>query len=302
MLNTSHSLRLYGMNVLLALFAMSRPLQLVAVILVYLMGTAIAGSMDSTRLLWGLLALLPVSASIHYANEYADHETDALTTPTPFSGGSGALPRTGIDRRWALGAAWVSLSLGMSVALVGLALAEMPLAGLGVLIVGAFFGWMYSLPPLKLAWRGWGELVNAMLGGMALPVYGFAVHIGHIDLEAIVASFPFSALVFINLLATQWPDRQADFQVGKYTLATRWSPYRLRLAYHLGVLAAFLALILLMGSVIPSSVAYSSFLIVPLVIWGSLTYTRTESPLPTVSAMVLLLIIQLMAWSHNAWA
>lgn len=302
MLNSSSSLRLPSMRLLLALFAMSRPLQLVAVTLVYLMGTAISGYVDSSRLLWGFLALLPVSASIHYANEYADHETDALTTPTPFSGGSGALPRTGLDRHWALGAAWLSLAVGMGVAVIGWALDEMPLAGMGILIFGAFFGWMYSLPPFQLAWRGWGEVVNAMLGGIALPVYGFAVHTGRVDPHVIAASFPFGVLVFLNLLATQWPDRLADAQVGKYTLATRWSPRRLRLAYHIGVLIAFLTLILLTGSVIPSLVAYSSFLVMPLVIWGGLSYTRTESPLPSVAAMVLLLIIQLMTWSHNAWA
>ena len=78
------------------LFKMARPNQLLVIILVYIYGSLVARahgiSFDLVAFLFGLAVVLPVSASIHYANEYADHETDSLTTRTPFSGGSGALP------------------------------------------------------------------------------------------------------------------------------------------------------------------------------------------------------------------
>ena len=132
------------MLVIQALFAMSRPLQLISIALVYLLGTIIAVehgvSMDTTAFVWGLSVLLPVSASVHYANEYADHETDALTTRTPFSGGSGALSRTGLSASLALQAAWVSLILGISFALILLMIDHLPLEAFGVLALGAFGG------------------------------------------------------------------------------------------------------------------------------------------------------------------
>ena len=37
-----------------------------------------------------------ISISIHYVNEYADVETDRITQRTAFSGGSGALPESGL--------------------------------------------------------------------------------------------------------------------------------------------------------------------------------------------------------------
>ncbi len=43
------------------------------------------------------------------------------------------------------------------------------------LALGTFLGWMYSLPPLALAWKGWRELDNAVMAGIALPLFGFAV-------------------------------------------------------------------------------------------------------------------------------
>lgn len=283
------------------LFAMSRPLQLLAVTAVYLIGVAIAVELgygfDWSTALWGYAALIPTSASIHYANEYADYETDALTTRTPFSGGSGALPRTGLSRRWALRGAWVSLLIGGSVALVGVLIGLMNLAALGVLAFGAFFGWMYSLPPLALAWRGWGELDNAMLGGVALPVYGYAVLAEQITLMVIAICLPFGGLVFINLLATTWPDRAADAEVGKNTLATRWSLEHLRLVYRvaaMGAVGVLVANIAFNG--LPPLVGLGSVLVLPLVIWGHHVYTRQESPFPTVAAMVLLMNVYLVGW------
>lgn len=65
------------------------------------------------------------------------------------------------------------------------------------------FGWAYSLPPLALAWRELGELDNAALGGLVLPLYGFAVASGRVSFDPILACVPFVALVFANMLETQ---------------------------------------------------------------------------------------------------
>jgi 1,4-dihydroxy-2-naphthoate polyprenyltransferase len=278
-----------------ALWGMSRPLQLLSVVLVYGLGglVAHANSYDIAldHLLTGAIVLLPVAASIHYANEYADYETDSLTQRTPFSGGSGVLPRGHIPRRLALSAAFVSL-------VIGLVLAAALLSGvaLRLLLVGAFFGWMYSLPPLKLAWRGWGELDNALLGGMVLPLYGYAVHSHQIDGPAVLVFMPFMLLVFLNLLATTWPDRLADEQVGKNTLATRWPMPTLRRVYYSVVLVIVGVLLALTPHVLPFKVFTLSLLVLPLVIVSAVRYTRDDNPTYAVSAMVSLLVIQMFAW------
>jgi len=174
------------------LFRMSQPLQLVYIVLVYVLGLLIAAAtgikINSTAAILGLMAILPISMSIHYANEYADHETDALTKRTPFSGGSSALPEPGLPSHTAIVAAWVSRLFGSGFALVGWRWGLLPSQALGVLVFGAFFGWMYSMPPLKLAWCGWGELTNASLGGVLLPVYAYTIQSGQVNLRIILAS------------------------------------------------------------------------------------------------------------------
>lgn len=57
-----------------------------------------------------------------------------------------------------------------------------------------------------------------------------------------------------------------------------------------------LSLPLLSGRVLPPVVAWSSFVVLPLVAWGVARFMRREVPLPAVLAMVTLVIVQLLAW------
>lgn len=285
----------------LALFRMARPAQLLLIAVVYAYGVAIAHATGSD-LEWGVIfaglaGLFLVSTSVHLANEYADHETDKLTRRTLFSGGSGVLSTTNIPRKHALTGAWIALTAGYLIALGASLARTLPTTSLVVLIIGGFFGWMYSLKPLALAWRGWGELANSILGGLLLPLYGYTVLDGSVHWFPVLMSLPFFGLAFINLLATTWPDRDADAQVRKLTLATRWDPWRLRALYW--VMATASSALLVVYAVWISEPIYAlSFGVLPLVVWGGLTYTRAEDPFPTVAAMVCLVVLQLAVWIY----
>ncbi len=152
---------------------MARPTHLLLIAFVSLLGAtmamALGAAFDAQLLLFGLLVLLLVSSSVHYANEYADYETDAMTQRTLFSGGSGGLPGSTVPRRVALRAARVGLAAGSFIALFGWAAGVLNTTALFLLALGTFLGWMYSLPPLALAWKGWGELDNAVIGGWRFP-------------------------------------------------------------------------------------------------------------------------------------
>lgn len=296
------------LTVLHALYDMSRPEQLLLMTVVYGAGVAAAVAGDTRATLVGVvptatlavLAYLPLAASVHYANEYADYETDLLADRTAFSGGSGALARTGLPRSLPRQAAVVTLAGGVvaTVSLVGLGVLD-PTAVV-VLAVITGFGWQYSLPPLALAWNGLGELDNAALGGVALPVFGYVV-VGDLAVDAVLAFLPFGCLVFANLLAVTWPDRDADAAVGKETLATRWSPARLRLAYALAVMTAYGLLAVLWGDVVPPRVGWVMVLAAPLFGWGWWTYTNRRSAFPTVAGMVFVAVGQCLGWVVVGW-
>jgi 1,4-dihydroxy-2-naphthoate octaprenyltransferase len=149
------------LRIVTALWRMSRPAQIALIILVFALGVAMAvargGPVQPDRVGLGLAALLPIAASVHYANEYADVETDALAERTPFSGGSGALPDTGLPARLASRAALVSGAVGLAVLVAVVSpLASRPLGVIpAALLVGILLvGWQYSVGPLRLAWHG----------------------------------------------------------------------------------------------------------------------------------------------------
>ena len=286
-------------TLLRVLFETSRPSQLLLILGVYFFGTkvAIAGgaTLSVPAVVAGVAVLMPLSASIHYANEYADYETDALTARTPFSGGSGALQRTGLPQTVPLAAAVATLAIGAVLTIVFAAIELLSLAAVAILAVSVVLGWQYSVGPLKLAWRGLGELDNALLGGLLLPVYAAAVIDGPLGFVAL-AAVPFFLLVLLNLFATQWPDREADRQAGKRTLAVRWSPRRLRYSYVTIALLAAVSLAFLATYLLPTVVVVASLPVAPLVGWGAYGYTRRRVPWPSVSAMVGLLILQTAGW------
>lgn len=284
-----------------ALYGMARPNQVLAIGLVFTLGvliaTATGEALPVASIIWGVAAGLFVSLSVHYANEYADFETDQLAERTPYSGGSGVLPAGGVSRSVALRAAWVTLVVGMATQVVAVLLGIHTWIAFAILTAIAIFGWMYSLPPLALAWNGWGELDNALLGGMVMPLYGYSVVAGTLTWLPVLATIPLTILVFLNLLAVTWPDRHADGTVGKNTLATRWEVSQLRtLYYSTATVLITLNAYLLLSEQLPTPVGIAALTISPLIIWGAARYSRIESPHPTVYAMVGMILAQVVSW------
>lgn len=111
-----------------------------------------------------------------------------------------------------------------------------------------------------------------------------------------LAVVPFTLVVGCNLLATHWPDREADAAVGKRTLAVRWSPARLRTVYHAHAIAAVGITMSLTGWVLPLPVALAHLPALPFLAWGGVVLTRKRSPFPALSAMVVLAGLTTLAW------
>ena len=281
-------------------FRMARPNQILLIAFVFSWGILMAlvrGSVwSSLSTLLGLGAAILVSVSIHFVNEYADYETDKLTKRTPYSGGSGALQDSGLDKNLALRGAIMAMILSFTIAITGFLMGHLSWQVLTILGLAAFFGWEYSLNPLKLAWRGWGEIDNALLGAWLLPICGYTVIHHRVDVFIMAAAAPFAMLAFVNLLATHWADRDADRAVGKFTLVTKLSIPQLRILYLLMMLGAYTWVY--WYSQYPPLVKLSSLIVVPLSAWGFVSFTKQHNPAPSVFAMVAFLLAQIISWGY----
>ena len=184
-----------------------------------------------------LCGALCAHLSVNLLNEYDDFRSglDALTVRTPFSGGSGSLPAhpeaaaaTRAAGLFCLGATGV---IGVYfVYQKGLAL--LPLGLAGVLLVLAYTPKVTRQPLLCLLAPG--------LGFGPLMVVGTAfVLTGRYSWNAVVASLPPLFLVSGLLLLNQFPDIDADRQVGRRHLPIVLGRRRSALVFAALVAAAF---------------------------------------------------------------
>ncbi|WP_437780677.1 prenyltransferase [Sorangium sp. So ce1097] len=158
---------------------------------------------------------------IVHANDVADQETDRRNrTATPFSGGSRVLVDGRLSPR-ALGAAALVCAAALVAVSAGLAVARsapllVPLALAALLLL-----WAYSYPPLRLSYRGGGELLQMVGVGAVLPLYGYLAQGG--DLERLPVAL-LACLLPSHLgcaIATALPDEPSDRESAKRTLPVR---------------------------------------------------------------------------------
>jgi 1,4-dihydroxy-2-naphthoate octaprenyltransferase len=147
----------------------------------------------------------------------ADVENPANST---LSGGSGLIMKGLLPASFFFRWSMICFAAG---AVIGLHLSLMvggwfiPVVGL----IGVFLAHFYTAPPLKLAYRGLGELTIAMTFGV-LPVAGsYYLQTGAVSWRVFLASLPITFAVVLVLWVNQIVDIEPDRSVGKLNLAVR---------------------------------------------------------------------------------
>jgi 1,4-dihydroxy-2-naphthoate octaprenyltransferase len=154
---------------------------------------------------------------IVFANDVADVETDRRNeTSTIFSGGSRVLVEGSITEKALRRAAVLMVVLSLLVGVVLWAVWghawPLPLIALGLALL-----WAYSFGPIRLSYRGGGELLQTVGVGAVLPLIGWSAQAGSLD------GFPWillGALLPMNLataISTALPDEPSDRASDKRT-------------------------------------------------------------------------------------
>ena len=198
---------------------------IIATLLPVLIGSAVAyraGHLDWVLLAFTLSGALLMHLGANTANDYYDSRLgadDINTTPTPFSGGSRIIQYGLLPGRSVLS---ISSSTYLAGALIGFYLAFT--RGLPILIIGLIgllVSWGYTAPPLKLAYRGLGELAVGLGFGPLLVLGSYYVQTQSFSIEAVLASIPLGLLVMLILYVNEIPDRTWDDEAGKRTFVAR---------------------------------------------------------------------------------
>jgi 1,4-dihydroxy-2-naphthoate octaprenyltransferase len=231
------------------LFLASRPQFLTASAAPVLVGSAIgfavAGTFNWTLFLLALFAIMALQAGANITNDYFDSLSGndwANKNVTPFSGGRQFIQQNILSPKATLTAAIFCFFLGTSLGLIILYLTQsLFILILGLVgLLGAFF---YTAPPVKLGYRGVGEIAIAFLFGI-LPVYGsYYLQTGLIDINPLPAACVVGILIFLIIFMNEFPDLPADSAVNKKNIIVRFGVPASVWIYRIAVISTFVIMI-----------------------------------------------------------
>ena len=207
------------------LLQVARPQFFISGLALFIFGAAwavlLGAPFSLARILLGYLVLLPAHLSVSYSNDYYDVEVDKYDKPTFFSGGSGVLvhhPELRKPAKWtAIALIVCSLALGIVYQIVY----SFSIWFSGFVILGNLLGWFYTAPPLRLNYRGLGELSMVFSIGLLIPGMGYLVNRGQMNQDGLLFIVPLMLYGLAFILAVEIPDMEADRWGNKKTWVAR---------------------------------------------------------------------------------
>lgn len=200
-----------------------------------------AGNINLVYLALTLAGAMSAHASVNILNDYSDYKSglDDMTPKTPFSGGSGILPKKLMSPKAAL---YYGLATLIVTVLIGLYLVyargwQLLLIGIpGILLIVLYTDYITRSPMLCLLAPGLGF-------GPCMVLGTYYVLQGYYDLTALAVSLIPFFFVCNLLLLNQFPDIEADRAVGRRHLLTLLEPRKNTYIYAVLITGAFLVLI-----------------------------------------------------------
>lgn len=203
------------------------PMTFLAYTIGALAAAQVAGRFDAGVFWLGYLFIFVVEVITVFSNEYFDYPSDKLNQNAgPFNGGSRVLVKGelsfGAVRRAIIMLAIGLLPLGYFLFQRNDALTSadgMLIAAIALLAVS------YTVPPLKLVYRGWGELTVAATHSALVVLCGYALQSGRwTDPYPWLVSLPLFFAILPSIILSAIPDYAADFATGKRTAVVSLGP------------------------------------------------------------------------------
>ncbi|DAC71616.1 MAG TPA: hypothetical protein DSN98_09455 [Thermoplasmata archaeon] len=183
-----------------------------------LFALAVGVPFDLYRFLLGYLVVFTSVYATGATNNYFDAPLDKNATQTAFSGGSDILSKhpelRPTMRRIIIFLYSTSIVLGFVFTVVF----SFPASFFAFILVSNFIGCSYTAPPLRLVYRGLGEVLTMFGIGFSVVGAGYWVMKGTIDLTFVLFSLPLLLLAFAVNFYLEIPDRYADTLGHKNTI------------------------------------------------------------------------------------
>lgn len=186
-----------------------------------LLGQALHFSFTGEFNLGAFVSLLIYGLAMHffivYINDVADYETDQKnTTFTPFSGGSRVLVEGKLTKQSLLIAGLVMAGVVLFIGnLMAIRSGEWTL--MVWIVVGLFLMHAYSFGPIRLSYRGFGEVLQMLGVGVVLPVVGYLAQGGAYETLPWLMIMALLPAQYGMAISTSLPDEPSDKESQKRT-------------------------------------------------------------------------------------
>ncbi len=178
-------------------------------------------------------------------------------------------------------------SLSIVLGLVCTVLFSYPFTFFVFVVIANFVGWCYTAPPLKLVYRGFGEMITMLGAGFLIAGFGYFAVMKTIDVSFVLFSLPLLLFGFALSFYLEIPDRNVDCQGHKITLVALKGE---RFGFVIGAVSLGLATLcfLLFGlfhvfAGAANFLLIAMFSVIPLIlgIWGLREYIADQTKIMT---------------------
>jgi 1,4-dihydroxy-2-naphthoate octaprenyltransferase len=250
---------------------LSRPMNILSAILLYLLGMGIAHYL-SGQINWnsgfiGLTWIVIILLGTQYLNEYFDPIVmydNPLWKHTPFSGVSGAIGAGRLPRQVALWAGLTCLTIAASLTVLIIQIHGLSLVGIlifGLILLGEL---LYALPPFRLVSSGYGEVIMSIIVGGLIPALAFLLQGHDFHHILVMVAFPLTTLHIGMLLALEFPDYASDLKQGIKPILIRIGWQRGMIIHNIMILGSFVILGLAFVFGLPLRVGWPVFFVLPI--------------------------------------
>jgi len=255
-------------NPLVILFRLSRPLFLLGTVLIYALGAGVADYLgrriDWVVYLVGQLWVIALFLGAVYLHEYYRAVSEASKPYLdPLPGGDGKIG-SGQAPLTMLVATAVSLTAVATLSVWMLRELRLSPAAWLVMVLACLGSIFYSVPPVRLAFSGYGELTIAFLYANLLPAFAFILQVGDLHRLLAMSTFPLTALSLSLALAFELPDYASDIKQNRRTLMVRLGWQRGMGLHNALILGAFLLVGLALTFGLPLFIGLPAILPLPL--------------------------------------
>ncbi|MDG6223091.1 MAG: prenyltransferase [Candidatus Bathyarchaeota archaeon] len=187
----------------------------------YLLAIQVGSQHNLAKFLFGYLIFGSAHLSVSFSNDYFDQQTDKKSLQTPFSGGSKVLVNYPELQKIALNLA-IALLLTSAVTSIIFTITYNYTLWFTIFVTfGGLLGYFYTANPIKLAYRGLGEIATMIGVGIFMTGMGYFVAQGQLNTLFFLFFMPLSFYGLFFIVTVELPDIKCDTFANKKTLVVK---------------------------------------------------------------------------------